>query len=361
MKIRIIFLSIAFLMPAIVSAQTVIKSGTDMKVKGLISAKGSILTSEGTDLTEAQLLLVGTNQTFSSVSPTRIQELRIDGGGVKALEGEWIITNSLVLTNGILQPARGKLIYVGSTTLSGNSNSFVNGILHQRGGGVRFYPIGAGSTYLPMSLNGVIDSNAEVGVTGFASGANLTLPVDVNTIASNRYWQLSVNGGTLNASSASLYIPGSSIDASQQLVVVEAEDANGGEATNLGGGITDEFVTSFAEITKPVLTIGIVEEVDLRIMDLITPFNMDDVNDQLKIVNVEYTFENKVTLVDRWGVPVKVWQNFRNYDDVNNPNSDGYDFGKLSPGNYICVLEYRLSAGAPLQKKNQMISVLKGN
>jgi len=96
-------------------------------------------------------------------------------------------------------------------------------------------------------------------------------------------------------------------------------------------------------------------------MDLITPFNADDINDQLKIVNIEYTFENKVTLLDRWGVPVKEWKNFRNYDDSNNPNTDNFDFTKLSPGNYICVLQYQLSAGAPEEKQSQMITVLKGN
>ena len=96
-------------------------------------------------------------------------------------------------------------------------------------------------------------------------------------------------------------------------------------------------------------------------MDLITPFNSDNINDKLKIVNIEYTFENKVTLLDRWGVPVREWKNFRNFDDPTNPNTDTFDFTKLSPGNYICVLEYTLSADAPKEKLNQMISVLKAN
>lgn len=287
--------------------------------------------------------------------------MSIEGGGTKATQGDWIITNNLVLTEGVLSAGTGKLLYTGGTTLSGKASSYVNGAFYQRGTGVRFYPIGSGSTYLPMSLNGVTDGNAEIGVTGFTSGANLTLPLDINTIASNRYWQLTVSGGSLSASTVSLYVPGSSIDASQKLVVVEADDANGATGVNLGGGTTDDFVTSFSGITKAVVTIGIVEEVDLRILDLITPFNVDNVNDKLKILNVEYTYENKVTLLDRWGVPVKEWQNFRNYDDANDPNSDGYDFSRLGPGNYICVLEYKLSADAPVQKKNQMISVLKGN
>ncbi len=343
-------------------AQTTINTGSDMKVKGLITTKGSLSNgSDKTDLSEAQLALTGTNQTLTTRSPITIQSLTVDGGGIKTTQGEFTVTNAIILTSGMVTPATGKLLYTGATELSGNESSFVNGTLYQRGTGVRFFPLGVVSTYMPMSLNNIEDGNSEIGVTGFTAGTNLTLPADLTSIASNRYWQVDVSGGSLRATSASLYVPGSSIDASQKLVVVEADAANGATAINLGGGVTNDFVTSFSPATKPILTIGIVEKVDMRIMDLITPFTIDDINDKLKILNIEYTFENKVTLLDRWGVPVKEWKNFRNYDDSTNPNSDGYDFTKLSPGNYICVLEYKLSADAPLEKVNQMISVLKGN
>jgi len=213
---------------------------------------------------------------------------------------------------------------------------------------------------MPMSLNGVKEGTIEIGVQGFTSGANLTLPLDLSAIASNRYWEVTPSG-TYSGSGVSLYIPGASIDAASKLVVVEAENASSGTAINLGGGVTGDFVTSFTPATKPILTIGIAESVDLRIMDLITPFNADNVNDRLKIVNIEYVFRSKVTLLDRWGVVVKEWADFRNYDDPNNPNQDNFDFSKLGPGNYICILQYQLSAEAPEEQLTQMISVLKGN
>ena len=342
-------------------AQTTIGPRAEVKVKGQVSANGLFINnSDQADFTEAQIILTGTNQTLSTTAPLSLQGLTIDGGGLKTLKGEWTVTRDLTFTQGILTALTGSILYTGSNALSGNATSYVDGTLYQRGTGVRFFPIGAGSTYLPMSLNNVEDGNAQVGVTGFTSGTNLTLPVDISSIASNRHWQVDARGGSFSAAGASLYVPGSSIDASQRLVVVQADDANG-TAINLGGGVTDDFVTSFSPVTKPVLTIGIVEKVDMRIMDLITPFTADNINDKLKIVNIEYSYENKVTLLDRWGVPVKEWKNFRNYDDPANPNPDTYDFTKLGPGNYICVLQYRLSADAPLEKLNQMISVLKGN
>jgi hypothetical protein len=361
MKVNAIIFLIGISSPCLL-AQTTINTGSEVKVKGLISTRASLSNgSDQTDFTEAQVNLTGTNQTLTTRSPITIQSLTIEGGGVKTTQGEFIISNALIFTNGIVTPATGKLLYTGATILTGNVGSYVNGTLNQRGTGVRFFPIGVGSTYMPMSLNNIEDGNAEIGVTGFASGVSLTLPATLTAIASNRYWSVDARGGSVRATSASLYVPGSSIDASQKLVVVEAESASGGTAINLGGGVTDDFVTSFSPATKPILTIGVGEKVDMRIMDLITPFNIDNINDKLKIINIEITYENKVTLLDRWGVLVKEWKNFRNYDDADNPNNDGYDFSKLSPGNYICVLEYKLSADAPLEKVNQMISVLKGN
>ena len=362
MRRRFIFIFIIVVSSVCVLAQTTIRTGTEVKVKGLVSTQGSLSnSSDKLDLTDAQIILTGTNQTLTTTSPRSLQGLIVEGGGTKTTQGDWTITKDLIFTLGTLTPATGKLLYTGSTILSGNTSSFVNGVLYQRGTGVRFFPLGVRTTYMPMSLNNIKDGNLEIGVTGFTSGTNLTLPADITSVASDRYWQVAVSGGTLNETTASLYVPGSSIDASSKLAVVEADNINGATAINLGGGVTDNFATSFSPVTKPILTLGIVEKVDLRIMDLITPFNGDPINAQLKIVNIESTFENKVTLLDRYGIPVHEWKNFRNYDDPLNPSTDTFDFTKLSPGNYICVLEYTLSADAPKQNLNQMISVLRGN
>ncbi len=342
-------------------AQTTIRAGADFKAKGIMSTRGGISNgSDKTDLTLAHIILTGTNQTLSTTSPLTVQGLTIEGGGTKTIQGDVTVSRDLLLTQGILTAGTGRILYTGTTPLSGTATSYVNGILFQRGTGTRFFPVGSGSTYLPMSLNNIEDGSAEIGVSGFTAGVNLSLPSDLSALAGNRHWQVDVRGGTFRASSASLYVPGSSVDASPRMVVVEA-DAGGGTALNLGGGITGDFVTSFNPATRPILTIGIAEKVDLRIMDLITPFTADNINDRLKILNIEYTYENKVTLLDRWGVTVHEWSNFRNYDDPSATGNDNYDFTKLSPGNYICVLEYKLSADSPREKLNQMITVLKGN
>jgi hypothetical protein len=342
-------------------AQLTIGSSSTVAVKGDVSARGSVNNaSSQTNLSEATLVLVGTNQTLSSSTPLVLRGLIVDGGGTKTTQGDWTITNDLVFSSGIVTIGSGRILYTGSEALSGSPASFVNGQFFQRGTGTRFFPIGVGNAYAPMAFGSVQQGNVDLGVRVFASNASLSLPLDVSAIASNRYWEVTASGGTFSGSGVSLFVPGSSIDAASKLIVVQS-DAVGGDAVNLGGGITGNFVVSFQSAAKPILTLGIVETVELQIKDLITPFNNDDINDYLKIVNIEFTSENSVTLLDRWGVAVKSWKNFRNYDDPNNPNIDSFDFSRLSPGNYICVLEYRLTPDGPQQKLTQMISVLKGN
>lgn len=344
----------------ILFAQTTIRAGSEIKAKGIVSTKGSLNNeSDNVDLSDSQLNLVGTNQSISTNSPISIKEVLVDGGGTKTFAGEWTVTQLLTLTNGVIIPSSGKILYTGNSALTGSATSFINGPLFQRGSGTRFFPIGAGNVYMPMSLNNVTDAGAEIKAEAFNAGVNLTLPEDITSVATNRYWQLAASGGVFDAASTSLYVAGSSVDASPVLVVVQADNTSGATAVNIGGGVSNDFVTSFSAVNKPVLTIGVAKEVDIQVHDLITPFNADNINDQLKIVNIEFVFSSKVSLLDRWGVVVKEWKDFKNYDDPNNPNSDGFDFSKLSPGNYICVLEYKLSADAPSQKISQMITVLK--
>jgi len=352
MRVLLILLSTVMSFP--IAAQLTIAPGTAMKISGDVSTPSSVtVNSAQADFSAAHLYLTGVNQSISTSSPVVIQGLTLSGGGIKTAAGELTITRDLVFTLGVLNPGAEKFTYSGISTLSGNTNSFVNGTLFQVGSGVRFFPIGVGSTYIPMQLNDVQDAAAEVGVTAFTSGTTLVFPSDVSSVANNRYWEVLVNAGSLSGSTASLYIPGSSVEGLQPLVVIEADNSNGATAINVGGGTINQYVTSLSPITKPILTIGIGGDIELQILDLITPYNKDEINDRLQIVNVDYATDNKVTLLDRWGAVVKEWVNYR--------NNDTFDFSALSPGNYICVLEYQLSPSSPRAKMSQMISILKAN
>jgi len=349
---RVLSILLLSLIPFTVAAQLTVPAGSAVKITGQISTRGSVNNNSSlADFSTAHLFLTGSNQTLATISPVVLQGLTIDGGGTKTAAGEWTVTRDLTFTQGIFTPGSGKLTYSGTTTLNGNVNSFVNGTLFQRGTGSRFFPIGVANAYIPLRFNDVQDAAVEVGVTAFTGGTNLVFPPDVKDITNNRYWELSTSGGSLPASTVSLYVPGSSVELLQPLVVIEADNISGATAINMGGGALDQFVTSFSTVSKPIVTIGLGENIDLKILDLITPYNEDLINDKLQIVNVDYVVENKVTLLDRWGVVVKEWTNYR--------NDDNFDFSTLSPGNYICVMEYQLTPSSPKVKLSQMVSILK--
>jgi hypothetical protein len=97
----------------------------------------------------------------------------------------------------------------------------------------------------------------------------------------------------------------------------------------------------------------------ILINDLMTPYNGDDINSTFYIKNIQFTAENKVTLIDRYGVIVKEWIDFKNFDDPHY-NQEDFDFAKLEPGSYVCILQYKLTPESPLKRQTQMISILKG-
>jgi hypothetical protein len=318
------------------------------------------------------LVLAGSSQTLHSSVPVSVGGLQLTTGGVKTLEGEWTVLTDLLFDNGanaIVRPSiaaisAGKLLYTGSEALTSDGGSYIDGVLYQKGGGFRFYPIGRNNTYAPMSITSgsdAIETGAQVFLTGIDPDPSVTFPLgDINSIATDRYWQLTTIDGAFGGSIVSLDATGSILAASSPLAVIEANAAtNATTFANLGGLEDDGVITSTRSATQAFLTIGISERVDLQINDLITPFNSDGVNDFLTIRNIEYTYQNKVTLIDRWGVVVNKWTNFKNYDDPG--NTDNFDFSTLSPGNYVCILQYQLTEGASQQELTQMITVLKGN
>lgn len=339
-------------------AQITIGASTPIRIKGDLATVGGLINrSTETDISDASLFLVGPDAALSSETPIALSSFTVDADGVFSLAGDWTITRDLLFTRGILEPT-GKLVYSGSTTLEASEASYISGQLTQKGAGVRFFPVGTRDAYFPMSLNDVENPQEEITVRVVAAAPALTAPEGISSIAADRYWEVSP-ASAARAATASLYSKGSALDGASNVVVVQGDASAGAVADNLKGGTSKDFVTSFLRVTKPVLALGVASDPELRIHDLITPHNLDDVNDKLKIVNIESTYSNTVYLLDRYGVLIRKWQNFRNYDDPENTNPDSFDFTRLSPGNYICMLEYKLSADGGTEKLTQMITILK--
>jgi hypothetical protein len=329
-------------------AQITIRANTVLHARGLITTNTSISNSSGTsNLGQAEIALAGTTQELKTASPLSIQNLTIAQGGTKTITGNWEVTGTLTLTNGIVVVRdNSKLLYSGTGSPEGNSGAFIDGFFSQNAGGRRFFPIGKRGTYAPMIIENAPAEEIGIRLLPSASEINLTLPENIVAAYSDHYWQVS---GAFN-SPVSLSTTGAESFLEGSIPTVLQAGATGGTVTSLSGTYTDVFVTSIDNASQPLLFLGKVAEFKLVIHDLITPYSIN-VNDKLVIDNIEKVGRNTVSLLDRWGLVVAEWKDFTNDTE--------YDFTKLSPGNYVCLVQFSYPGETKTTTAKGMVSVIK--
>jgi hypothetical protein len=354
-------------LPCFAYSQIIIPAGTTISsanTPDIAIATGSNVTNASSyDFSTAKvhLNLTGTTQTVNG--NLSLARLRVGGGGNKIINGTFTVREEINFVQGFLQSSpTGKITFTGDQSgLSGASSaSFVDGAFYLTGTGLLRFPVGAQTVgFAPLTIES--GSGAETGAE-LLNEQNSLVPaiseVEISEIIGSYYWNIITAQPIASRIKVAMPSnPGFSGDVSA--VVLEA-DATGGEAYNLGGTFdeAENSVTSVAPVTRPVIAVGSSTEIDITIHDLISPFKVDGYNDFLEIDNIGKFPENTVTLLDRYGVVIKEWNNFSNFEDPVNPNQDVYNFAKLSPGNYICIVEYGNTTQAP-RKKSQMITVLK--
>ncbi|MBL7858019.1 MAG: gliding motility-associated C-terminal domain-containing protein [Cyclobacteriaceae bacterium] len=347
MKSNVLFFVLLVSSIGTLHAQFKINANSIFKAKGTISTNALVNNASAqTNLSEAQLTLLGGDQSVTTSQTILVSTLKIDQGGRKTLSGNWEVNGTLQLVNGIISVGNNaQLLYTGTQTTEGNNNSFVDGYFVLRGSGRKFFPIGTGNVYAPAILEASPDS--EVGMRTVSGDAGVILPEGVSANFAGHYWELS--DATNSPVSLSLNGLGSFLDSSRP-IVLEAS-APSATAQSLSGTFSGSFVTSIENATQTILVIGKAAEFSLVIHDLITPFTIDAVNDKLTIENIELTSENKVKLLDRWGVVAAEWKNYTNETE--------YDFSTLSPGNYVCLVEYSYPGESNRLTAKGMVTVLK--
>lgn len=348
------------------SAQMVIAAATNMASGGtpdvIIQAPSRLTNNSAFDFSVINLVINLTGSSQDVNGKWVVKSLSIDGGGNKRINGPLTITNTLHFVNGLIVP-NAKVLYVGDfASITGDSDaSFVNGPFSVQQVGRLKFPIGAtGLGYAPAFIENN-PGTQEITMEAVATGAGLTPDVssaELIEIDNTRYWILTAADIAAINSAVTLNTLGVSVSNALSPVVVEADMVNG-TGFSLGSSASgSDAVTSRSVVSKSILAVGGSAEIELRVHDMITPFTKDGANDHLHIESIEKFDLRKVTLLDRWGGLVKEWNDFTNYDDPLSPNTDGYDFAGLSPGQYICVVEYGFSGGET-RKKSQMVTVLK--
>jgi hypothetical protein len=356
--VLIVFSSLIF----VANAQVAIGTGTQMAQLNTpiitVQSNGGLINASSFDFSETELrvnLAGPVTEISGNWTPKRLR-LDADPQSVIRLNGNLTITERLDLISGILLVENGKILYTGTSDnliANGEGQSYVDGPFFQTGSGSRQFPIGTSSSYAPVRLTDV-KSTGEIGIQAFDANAQLVADnVQVFGVNSERYWRITSSELPQINSSINVSIRGLSIPGDGGPTVVQGAET-GSAAVNLKvGSVNDDSWTSLLPVSAPIVAVGQQLEILVKVHDLITPFKVDNVNDRLFIENIERFAIRKVTLLDRWGKTIKAWG-----DEYTNDIE--YDFNQLSPGNYICVVEYG-NEGAKTSKLSQMVTVLKTN
>lgn len=349
-----------FFIPLIAKAQVIIPSGTQLQVSQgtaiIIQTPSNISNnSASADFSNASLSFDLTGGTQSVTGTFNLTSLLLSANGVKTISNTITVTDNISFSAGILTPSSsGKLLYTGPDDgLTGGSNdSYYDGIFYSSGSGSRTFPVGTAGIFAPAVVESI---SGETGIRVKNENASLTFDnIEIVNVDQNRYWEITTDPSRVNSKvTLSLNALDAFINSDGTTAVVQATSV-GGQAVNLSSSsaASAATVSSRNNVTASILTIGKEKEIIVKVHDLITPFGSSGVNDQLFIENIDKFDHNKVTLLDRWGVRVNVWKNFT--------NEDPYDYSRLGPGNYICVVEYGNDNG-PTRSIEQMVSVLKTN
>jgi gliding motility-associated-like protein len=376
-----LLLTMVILMPALGWGQMVISgSGTTPtyfvvnKDVTTIAISGSLSNqSINSDFSKAALILKGTTGTVNSAlttsAPLDVYQLTVDAGNNYDVIGNWTINSDLTLTNGNLiidgTSKTSKLVYTGSNEIStGSNDSYVYGPMFIRSSATSHtFPIGDDKGYAPVRLDNLdtsVDTNVELGFDIAATVSGFTTTGSIKEISNARYWQFSVTGGTFPGSSISIGYDTQTESFQDSPSILElSEDTK--IQKDLGGKVNNGFFSSLIKTSGVAGYYALAKSdvVRISVHKLITPDD-DGKNDVLYIDGIDAYPENRVTILDRWGVPFKKWdKSFVNYTLPANSSQplDGIDYRSLAVGNYIVIVEYTELG----KKKNiqQMISVLK--
>ncbi len=342
-----------------------IQNGSDLKInddasatldtKLLFIVSGDIINANtAMDFSNTKLQLELNGATQSIAGNFFVDELLLNGEGAKTMNGAITVTNKILFVKGVLTPtATAKMLFTGPAdgVTASENNAYYNGIFYSLGSGRRTFPVGVGGLYTPAVFE---STTGEIGIRVISGSAALTIDnVEIIELNEDRYWEITTDPLQVN-SRVSLSLNGLEVfDNTGGGTTILQSDKTGGIALNLGSATSDDtFIASQKNVTSSILTFGKEVNIDLKIHDLITPFGSAGYNDKLYIDNIDRFDSNTVTLLDRWGSSVAKWVNYTN--DIS------YDFSRLSPGNYICIVEYG-KADQPKKVAQQMVTVLKVN
>jgi gliding motility-associated-like protein len=351
------------------NGQSVINQGSIISIQGAQFTVGNDLTNEGTIINNGNLLISGawinngtydpgTGQiTFNSPAAQIVnhndqafKRLTISGGGVKQFLANITIEDELILSDGNLVSENGAKIIIqpGANISGGSDESHIVGPVEHEGEGNWLFPVGNGSSYLPVEIMNVSDNSARgLLVLHELQGESLTFQNPLIKLSGKRFWELNVSQGNLSGAMISLPLRDEeNLTGEVALAVVAQSDNLDNPFESLGqyatsGDLSIGTVTGEGSPSKTFYTAGAISG-DERVYAFngVSP-NGDLKNDFFKIANIEKHPQNLVTIFSRWGDKVFELTGYDNDKRVFVGENNISGAGKLPSGTYF----YRIELG----------------
>lgn len=326
---RFLTVVILILIVHLTAAQDVtITPGTIVTISaGTTFTIGNALTNDGTLINNGSILIGGqwVNNgtytpgtgaiTFNSTAPVQVinhnaqafNTLTISGGGVKQFLADITINDELVLTDGILESSNNAKINFGATsTFSGGSDAaHIKGTVQRTGQGDLIFPIGNGTTYLPIELiDAGTGTNASVTLHEISNEV-LTRDNSITAVSDQRYWELSLQGGSLTQSKIKLPANGESFTNLDGVVVAGSTTALGpyeslGNSEFTGTPASGSVLSEDAPIVAFYALAAANSDNSIMVYNAVSVFE-DGKNDYFQIFNIDKYPNSEVRIFNRWG------------------------------------------------------------
>lgn len=344
------------------------KSGTTVSIStnGLISVKDTLI-NEGTLINngnmavgstwlnlgtynpgEGQITFNGTNPSVPQVinhNNQSFSKLVISGGGLKQILADLTVEESLTLTDGIITAGNNAKVHFTSNAVitGGSDDAHINAPVYQQGTGTKLFPVGNGTTYLPVEITGIA-TNSEIGITlnELTQGQSLNRNSSLADISDKRYWSVDLASGSLQNARIVLPLEGDEglTGADDRMVVAHASSVSSNFQTiGRGTGSTSTRVESAEAPGAGIVTLALLSEnQSIVVFNAISPNPNDELNDYVHIDNL---VEGDIfSVYNRWGDMVFEMKNYDNTDTNKRFNGQTNVGGAkdLPAGNYFYVI-----------------------
>lgn len=276
-------------------------------------------------------------------------KLTISGAGEKQFLANITIESELELQNGILKSVNGARIILreGTVITGGSDQSHIMGPVESGRLGAMLFPIGNGTSYLPVEISNGIDEGDRVTITlnELSSGQILTGDEELAKLSTKRYWELAILQGSFKERKIKLPLSNEDDLTDNLDLLVVAESSNPlGPYASLGqsartGDLSSGSVTSGQAPTVSYLTAAaLTGERGIEVFNGVSVIQ-DGQNDWMKIRNIELYPANRVTIFNRWGDSVFEMTGYDNNQKAFRGESNINGNNKLPGGTYFYSID----------------------